>query len=46
MGFLFRRHPLWWGKYNYLLAMGIGCGVALQGLIMAFGLNMPGVYFP
>ena len=46
MGYMLRRHPLWWSQNNYLLAMGLSAGVAIQGLIMAFAFNMPGVSFP
>lgn len=46
MGYILRRHPVWWANYNYLLAMALACGVAFQGLVMAFALNMPRVDFP
>lgn len=46
MGYILRRHPVWWANYNYLLAMALACGVAFQGLVMAFAFNMPRVDFP
>lgn len=43
--FLFRNHHEWWTKYNYILAIGLDCGVAMTGLVVTM-LQQGGLEFP
>ncbi|TGO18930.1 hypothetical protein BPAE_0360g00010 [Botrytis paeoniae] len=46
MGYVYRYHPVWFRKYNYLLGVGLDCGTQLMQTIMVFGLNLPNATFP
>ncbi|KAF8856294.1 OPT superfamily oligopeptide transporter [Acephala macrosclerotiorum] len=46
MGYVYRYHPVWFRKYNYLLGVGLDCGTQLMQTVMVFGINLPNVAFP
>ncbi|ATZ50510.1 hypothetical protein BCIN_06g00120 [Botrytis cinerea B05.10] len=46
MGYVYRYHPVWFRKYNYLLGVGLDCGTQLMQTVMVFGLNLPNATFP
>ena len=46
MGYVYRYHPVWFRKYNYLLGVGLDCGTQLMQTVMVFGLNLPNKTFP
>jgi hypothetical protein len=46
MGYVYRWHPVWWRKYNYLLAVGLDCGTQLMQTVQVFGVNLPNKTFP
>lgn len=46
MGYIYRYHPVWFRKYNYLLGVGLDCGTQLMQTVMVFGLNLPNATFP
>jgi hypothetical protein len=41
MGYVYRYHPVWFRKYNYLLGVGLDCGTQLMQTVMVFGLELP-----
>jgi hypothetical protein len=43
--YLFRHYHGWWTKYNYILAIGLDCGVAFAGLGVTL-LQQAGQSFP
>ena len=43
--YLFRNHHAWWTRYNYILSVGLDCGVAFAGLIITL-LQETGAGFP
>ncbi|MCJ1310233.1 hypothetical protein MMC25_003895 [Agyrium rufum] len=43
MGYMFRYHPVWFRKYNYLLGVGLDCGTQLMQTVMVFCINLPNV---
>ncbi|KAJ5729537.1 uncharacterized protein N7483_004045 [Penicillium malachiteum] len=40
-GFLRRRKPAWWSKYNYVLSAALDCGVAVSTVIIFFCITLP-----
>ncbi|KAF7939370.1 uncharacterized protein EAE97_007450 [Botrytis byssoidea] len=46
MGYVYRYHPVWFRKYNYLLGVGLDCGTQLMQTVMVFRLNLPNAAFP
>lgn len=46
MGYIYRWHPVWWRKYNYLLAVGLDCGTQLMQTVQVFGVNLPNQAMP
>ncbi|KAK3324932.1 oligopeptide transporter OPT family [Apodospora peruviana] len=46
MGYLFRYHPVWFAKYNYLLGVGLDCGSQLTQTVAMFALDLGGFRFP
>ncbi|KAJ5522707.1 hypothetical protein N7513_013280 [Penicillium frequentans] len=40
-GFLKRRKPAWWSKYNYILSAALDCGVAVSTVIIFFCITLP-----
>ncbi|KAL9111260.1 MAG: hypothetical protein Q9227_004338 [Pyrenula ochraceoflavens] len=46
MGYMYRYHPVWFRKYNYLLGVGLDCGTQLMQTVMVFCINLPNVTFP
>lgn len=46
MGYVYRYHPVWFRKYNYLLGVGLDCGTQLMTTVMTFGINLPNASMP
>lgn len=46
MGYVYRYHPIWWRKYNYLLGVGLDCGTEIMTTVMTFCIDLPGLSFP
>ncbi|KKA18217.1 hypothetical protein T310_7843, partial [Rasamsonia emersonii CBS 393.64] len=42
MGYVYRYHPVWFRKYNYLLGVGLDCGTQLMQTVLVFCINLPG----
>ncbi|KAJ6136602.1 hypothetical protein N7512_001762, partial [Penicillium capsulatum] len=40
-GFLRRRKPAWWSKYNYVLSAALDCGVAVATVVIFFCVTLP-----
>ena len=36
---MYRYHPVWWRKYNYLTGVGLDCGTQIMQTVMVFGIN-------
>ena len=41
MGYVYRYHPAFFRKYNYLLGVGMDCGTQLCQTVIMFGINLP-----
>ena len=46
MGYVYRYHPVWFRKYNYLLGVGLDCGTELLTTVMTFGISLPNASMP
>lgn len=46
MGYVYRYHPVWFRKYNYLLGVGLDCGTQIMQTILVFGINLPNKSMP
>jgi OPT family small oligopeptide transporter len=46
MGYVYRCHPVWFRKYNYLLGAGLDCGTQLMQTVMIFAVNLLNVAMP
>ena len=40
-GYMFRYHPVWWRKYNYLLGVGMDCGTQLVQVSSMISYHIP-----
>ncbi|XP_052209215.1 oligopeptide transporter 6 [Diospyros lotus] len=40
---LFRYHPKWWERYNYVLSGGLDAGTAFMSVLIFISLQLPGV---
>jgi hypothetical protein len=41
MGYMYRCHPVWWRKYQYLLAVGLDCGTQIMATVLMFCIDLP-----
>lgn len=46
MGYMFRYHPVWFRKYNYLLGVGMDCGTQIMQTVLTFGVDLPNAVMP
>ncbi|EGO55876.1 hypothetical protein NEUTE1DRAFT_67901 [Neurospora tetrasperma FGSC 2508] len=46
MGYVYRYHPVWFRKYNYLLGAGLDCGAQLVQMAMILVVDLPNVTMP
>ena len=42
MRFIYRRYPVWWKKYCYVLSIGLTVGATLSAIIQFFCITLPG----
>ena len=45
-GYVYRCHPAWFRKYNYLLGAGLDCGSQLAQTVMVFAITIPNKVMP
>ena len=45
-GYVYRCHPAWFRKYNYLLGAGLDCGSQLAQTVMVFAITIPNIVMP
>ena len=45
-GYVYRCHPAWFRKYNYLLGAGLDCGSQLAQTVMVLAINIPNIAMP
>lgn len=43
MGYVYRYHPVWFRKYNYLLGVGLDCGTQIMQTVLVFCFDLPEV---
>ncbi|RDW77488.1 hypothetical protein BP6252_05541 [Coleophoma cylindrospora] len=46
MGYVYRYHPIWFRKYNYLLGVGLDCGTQIMQTFLVFCINLPNQSMP
>lgn len=43
MGYVYRYHPVWFRRYNYLLGAGLDCGSQLVQMVIILAINLPSI---